>query len=147
MFQGKSARFQAILTALEDPACRPLEQVGPQPVKSDLDLETFQEVHQELVTAGVDLAMKCMSAVGVADGDGGGGTDDGKESEASISPQLSLEGSLMEMSVEGECTRHTANICTFYTVNCKWLGNICMLCVMGTADGYQATFLACDGCC
>ena len=107
MFQGKSARFQAILTALEDPTCLPLEQAGPQPIKSELDMETYQEVHQELVTAGVDLAMKCMSVStmdgGGGGGGGGGGADDGKESEASIGPQLSLEGSLMDLSLEGEC--------------------------------------------
>ena len=105
MFQGKSARFQAILTALEDPSSLPLEQASPQPVKSELDVETFLEVHQELVTAGVDLAMKCMSVCSVDGGSSGGGsgTDNGKESEASIGPQLSLEGCLMDLSVEGEC--------------------------------------------
>ena len=111
MFQGKSARFQAILMALENPACLPLEQAAPQPVRSELDMETFLEVHQELVTAGVDLALKSMpicSSDGGGGGSGGGGggggsADDGKDSEASIGPQLSLEGSLMDLSMEGEC--------------------------------------------
>ena len=91
MFSGKSAYFQAILTALEDPSHQRAEQLPPQPTNTDLDVDTYLEVHLELVTAGADIAMKCLVT--------GGG--EGKDSGSSISPQLSLEGSLMDMSVQG----------------------------------------------
>ena len=105
--------------ALENPACLPLEQAAPQPVRSELDMETFLEVHQELVAAGVDLALKSMpicSSDGGGGGSGGGGggggsADDGKDSEASIGPQLSLEGSLMDLSMEGECVCVCVCVC------------------------------------
>lgn len=57
MFSGHSAHFLAILEAISVPLCRPLHRKSPKPI-TKLDEETVTDVYQELLTAGVDLALK-----------------------------------------------------------------------------------------
>jgi hypothetical protein len=103
MFTGRSACFQAILTALEDPSCRGTEPSPPHPTHTDLDADTYLEVHQELATAGADVAVKCLCGDGL----------EGKDSVCSINPHLTMEGSLMDMSVQGEDTVPISSIVQF----------------------------------
>lgn len=56
MFCGHAAHFLAILETLSVNVARPLRKKQPKPITS-LDEDTVADVYQELLTAGVDLAL------------------------------------------------------------------------------------------
>ena len=94
MFVGQSAQFQAIFMALERSQDLLFESAPPQATLSELDQEAYLEVHQELVVAGADLALKTIRGVF-------GGSE---ASESGGISQQDTDASLMDLAVVGEMT-------------------------------------------
>ena len=59
MFTGKSAQFLTITECLFDSMTRPLQKAPLHPI-TDLDNDTINDVYQEIITAGVNLANEAL---------------------------------------------------------------------------------------